>query len=323
MAVGGVGAQVRAAAADSLKTTRRNRRPDDAADCGGPMRRTDETAAMPSSDFITQAPHDIAGWVAAFDTREIPVLASTVEALAELRLNEDAVDAFMLADIMVTDPLMTLKLLRHVAALSRRHDASDVETATEALVMLGITPFFRAFDAQTTVENTLAGQDEALAGLLRVLARADRAARFAFGFAVHRLDPDTALLHQAALLHDLAEMLLWVHAPAIALALAQRQQADPGLCPASAQRELLHVELGALQQAFMTQWRLPTLLVQISDDRASPLAQVRNVQLAARLARHSTLGWDNPTLLADVDEVALLLNLGTAPTLSLLHDLVD
>ena len=290
------------------------------------MRQADETAAMPSSDFITQAPHDIAGWLAAFDLREIPVLASTADALAKLRLNEDAVDAFMLADIMLTDPLMTLKLLRHVAALRRRRpDASDIETATEALVMLGITPFFRAFAAQATVENTLAGQAYALAGLQRVLARAERAARFAFGFAVHRLDPDTALLHQAALLHDLAEMLLWVHAPTLAQALAQRQQADPGLSPADAQRDLLHVELGELRQDLMTQWSLPTLLVQISDDRASPLAQVRNVQLAARLARHSAQDWDwdNPALLADVDEVALLLNMGIAPTLSLLRNLGD
>ncbi len=291
---------------------------------------------MSPSDFITQAPHDLAGWVAAFDPLEIPVLASTVdaltalrrsedavEALAELRLNEGAVDAFMLADIMVTDPLMTLKLLRHVAALSRRHDASDIETATEALVMLGITPFFRAFATQATVEDTLTGQDQALAGLRRVLARADRAARFAFGFAVHRLDPDTALLHQAALLHDLAEMLLWVHAPALALALAQRQQAEPGLRSGIAQRELLHVELGTLRQALMRRWHLPTVLVQISDDHASPLAQVRNVQLAVRLARHSAQGWGDKALLADVDEVAALLNMGIAPTLALLHDLVD
>jgi hypothetical protein len=50
---------------------------------------------------------------------------------------------------------------------------------------------------------------------------------------------------------------------------------------------------------------------------------VRNVQLAIRVARHSALGWDNPALPDDVDEVAALLNLGIEPTLSLLHDLGD
>ena len=271
--------------------------------------------------FITRPPPNLAGWVAALDGREIPVLAATDAALDELRAIEDAVDAHLLADTMVVDPLMTLKLLRHVAALRRHRDQSDPETATEALVMLGITPFFRDFGAQPTVEQRLAGQPDALIGLRRVLQRAHRAARFALGFAVHRHDHDAALLHEAALLHDFAEMLLWVQAPSLALAIQQRQQAQPGLRSADAQRAVLHVELGELQQALMKAWRLPTMLVQITDDHASHLPQVRNVHLAIHLARHSAGGWDNPALPEDVDDIAALLNLGTQPTLHLLHDL--
>ena len=116
-------------------------------------------------------------------------------------------------------------------------------------------------------------------------------------------------------------MLLWAHAPALALQLAQRQQAEPGLRSAEAQLALLHVDLSDLQQSLMKTWRLPALLVQISDDHASHLAQVRNVQLAIRLARHSAQGWDNAALPDDVDEIAALLNLDTQHTLNLLHDL--
>ncbi len=273
------------------------------------------------SPFITRPHADVAGWVAALDGREIPVLAATDETLDELRAIEDAVDAHLLADTMVVDPLMTLKLLRHVVALRRHRDQSDPETATEALVMLGITPFFRDFCAQPTVEQRLAGMPDALLGLRRVLQRAHRAARFALGFAVHRHDHDAALLHEAALLHDFAEMLLWVHAPALALAIQQRQLACPDLRSADAQRAVLHVELGELQQALMKAWRLPHMLVQITDDHASHLPQVRNVHLAIRLARHSALGWDNPALPEDVDAIAALLNMGIEPTLRLLHDL--
>ena len=271
--------------------------------------------------FITRAPADVAGWVAALDGIDIPVLAATDDALAELRCNEDAVDAHMLADTMVVDPLMTLKLLRHVAVLRRGRDQTATETATEALVMMGITPFFRDFGPQPTVEQRLHGQADALAGLRRVLRRARRAARFALGFAVHRHDHDAALLHEAALLHDFAEMLLWAQAPALALALQRRQQAQPGLRSADAQRALLHIELGDLQQALMKTWQLPPMLVQISSGQASPQSQVRNVQLAIRLARHSADGWDNPALPDDVDEIAALLHLATQPTLHLLHDL--
>jgi HD-like signal output (HDOD) protein len=274
-----------------------------------------------AAHFITKPLRDVDAWVAAFDVREIPVLAATANTLEDLRCNEDAVDAHLLADNMQSDPLMVLKLLRHVAMLRRGRDQADAETATEALVMLGITPFFRDFGPQPTVEERLAGQPEALLGLRQVLRRAHRAARFALGFAVHRGDHDAALIHEAALLHDFAELLLWAHAPALALAIVRWQQAQPGLRSAEAQQRLLNIGLAELQQALMKAWHLPELLVKISDDHASANHQVRNVQLALRVARHSSRGWDNPALPDDVDEIAALLNLGTVPTLSLLHDL--
>lgn len=287
------------------------------------MAPAEQTATGPASvgaTFITTPLRDVAGWVSAFDRREIPVLAATADALEELRLNEDAVDAHLLAEAMAADPLMTLKLLRHVSALRRGRDQADAETATEALVMLGITPFFRDFGPQPTVERTLAEHREGLVGLRRVLRRAHRAARFALAFAVHRQDHDATLIHEAALLHGFAEMLLWAHAPGLAMAIARWQQARPGLRSAEAQRLLLNVTLAEVQQALMSSWRLPPLLVQISGERTSHLAQVRNVQLAIRVARHSAQGWDNPALPDDVDEIATLLNLGTTPTLRLLHD---
>ena len=284
----------------------------------GPAAPPPPAAAGP---FITRPLRDVAAWVTAFDQREIPVLAATANSLDDLRSNEDAVDAHLLAETMQSDPLMTLKLLRHVAMLRRGRDQADAETATEALVMLGITPFFRDFGPQPTVEGQLAGRPEALLGLRQVLRRAHRAARFALGFAVHRGDHDAALIHEAALLHDFAELLLWAHAPDLALHIAGAQQAQPGLRSADAQQAVLQVNLADLQQALMKAWHLPELLVKISDDHASSNHQVRNVQLALRVARHSSSGWDNPALPDDVDEIAALLNLGTVPTLGLLHSL--
>jgi HD-like signal output (HDOD) protein len=216
---------------------------------------------------------------------------------------------------------MTLKVLAHVARQPWQHRTTDAETVTEALVMLGIGPFFRAFGAQSTVDEHLAAQPEALAGLRRVLRRAHRAASFALGFAVHRMDHDAPAIHQAALLHDFAEMLLWCHAPAPALAIRQRQQADPALRSAEVQRAVLGVALADLQQLLMKAWRLPELLVRIGDERHAGDAQVRNVLLAMRLARHTTHGWDNPALPDDLAEIAALLNLGLGPTEKLLLDL--
>jgi HD-like signal output (HDOD) protein len=271
--------------------------------------------------FIAIAPRDVAGWMVSLQQRDLPVQASSTRAIAELAANEDAVDAHMLGETLGADPLMVLNVLRLVAQRRSSRSVTDAETMTAALVLLGIPPFFHAFSELATVEDRLGELPAALEGFHGVLGRAHRAAQFALAFAVHRLDHDAAVIHEAALLHDFAEMLLWLHAPALAMDIARRQQANTSLRSADVQRQVLNVTLAELQQALMRAWRLPELLIQISDDQASPSPQVRNVQLAIRLARHTARGWDNAALPDDYSDIASLLNMGIDPTIQLLREI--
>jgi HD-like signal output (HDOD) protein len=262
---------------------------------------------------------NLASWVARFRAMPIPVMAGTAAAIGELIDHEDAVDAHTIAESIGADPLMTLKLLSHVGTVSRRE--TDVETVTAALVLMGVGPFFRTFSSLLTIEDLLGDMPAALAGARAVIERAHRAARFALGFAAHRLDPDAAVLHEAALLHDFAELLLWCHAPNLALEIARRQEADATLRSADAQRAVLGVELSELQQSLMKAWRLPTLLIRLDDDHHAEASQVKNVLLAVRVARHSTRGWDNAALPEDVAAVGALLQLSSACALKLLREI--
>lgn len=269
---------------------------------------------------LTQPLRDLAAWTAHFRAAEIPVLAETAEALEALRANEEAVDANGIGETLANDPLMALKVLAHASAHRSARVVTDVETVISALVMIGISPFFRAFGQQPTVEDRLADEPEALRGLTDTLKRAHRGANFALGFAVHRLDHDAAVIHAAALLHDFAEMLLWCHAPALALRIRELQRIDPSLRSSAAQLEVLGVELADLQQALMRAWRLPELLIRISDDRHADNAGVQSVMLGLRLARHTAQGWDNPAIPDDIAEIAHLLNLSPAATLQLVRE---
>ena len=271
-----------------------------------------------------RAPGSVAEWAACFNAGSLPVLRSSALAIEELRANEDAVDAHLLGETLADDPLFTLKVLAHVAQLRRGREGTDAETLTAALVMLGIPPFFRHFGPQLCVEDHLAAQPEALAGLQAVLHRSYRAARFALAFAVHRMDHDATVIREAALLHDFAELLMWLHAPALALEIQRRQAVDGQLRSAAVQRELLNVELPQLQHALMQKWGLPTLLVDIADDQRQAVSvQARNVLLAIRLSRHTAQSWDNPALGDDIRDIAALLNMAPEPTLALLRDLDD
>jgi HD-like signal output (HDOD) protein len=187
--------------------------------------------------------------------------------------------------------------------------------------MMGIGPFFRAFGPLPSVEQGLQDHPEALEGLNEVLRRAHRAANFALGFAVRRMDHDAAVIHHAALLHDFAEMLLWCHAPDLALRIRRAQRDDPTLRSSTVQREVLKVALPDLQQALMRAWHLPELLVNITDDRHAEHPSAKSVVLAIRVARHSAAGWDNAALPDDVHDVAQLLNISDTAASQVLSEL--
>ena len=250
------------------------------------------TSAEPAVPIDIQQPlADIAAWTACFRSAEIPVLRQTAETLEALRANEDQTDANSIGEMIAGDPLMTLKVLAYAADHRGRQVVTGIETVTSALVMTGISPFFRAFPVQPTVEDRLRIHPRAMAGIKGVLRRAHRGADLALGFAVHRTAPNAAAIHAAGLLHEFAELLLWVHAPTI--------------------------ELPDLQAALVSSWKLPTLLSQSQGESPSSNAGTRTVELAAKLARHTSNGWDNPAVPDDIRDVAALLNLSPAAALHL------
>jgi HD-like signal output (HDOD) protein len=273
-------------------------------------------------------PSDLTGWAARLEPAALPVLAATADIIEEWRGCEDAVDARLMGETLAKDPLMTIKLLTHVAALRRKRGRDDgdgygegAETVTAALVMLGVSPFFNQFGPQTRVEQHLS-DERARAGFDAVLRRSHRAARFALSFAVHRLDLDAVILQEAALLHGFAELLTWIYAPRQALDVQAQLAADPQRRSRVEQRHAFGVELAALQHTLMRRWRLPPLLVAVSAPHAQPVgSQARTVQLAIRLARHSAHDWDNPAIGDDISEISTLLNMAREPTLHLLRDI--
>ena len=250
-------------------------------------------------------------WVQHLKSIQIPVLRSTRDAVEAARENPDRVDANSLADLVLRDPLMTLRVLIHVSQKMGSRLATPVETVTAGLVLTGIEPFFRDFTELPVLEERLAEEPLALESALQSFERSHRAARLAAAFAIHRMDEDAEVLHQAALLDNFVSLLRYCEAPSLMLEMAPRMRANPTLRSAEAQRSSLGTELAQLEQTLMAVWRLPPFLRRMTNvQNREPGPQ--SVMLAVRIARHSQDRWSNPALPDDYVELGKLLNLPPA-----------
>jgi len=264
---------------------------------------------------------DATAWTRHFRDFDIPVLTETAEVISSLDPDDERIDANSLAEIVLKDPLMTLRVLVHVSRKYASRLQTDIETVRAALILMGIRPFMRDFSQLVSVEQRIADQPLALAGLHAAVERGWRASRFALGFAVHRMDDDADVIHQAALLHDFMGLLLWCEAPQLALEIQHHQQRDAALRTAQARIEVLHVESEALELSLMTAWRLPALLRQMADPQFEHRPRVQNVKLAVRIARHTQHDWDNPALPDDFTDLGHLLGISRPAARELAREL--
>ncbi|SBT10285.1 putative signal transduction protein [Candidatus Propionivibrio aalborgensis] len=265
--------------------------------------------------MLNQPPSDLESWVGFFSNAELPVLRQTARRLAEARQNIDKVGGRDIANIVMQDPLMAIRVLAYIQTVSGKHLRSDITNIGNAVMMIGIEPFFNKMDASLSIEAMLKNEPQALLGVLQVIRRAQRASHYAHDWAFERHDMNIDEVALAALLHDLPEILLWCFAPKLAIEIRDRQHADKSLRSATAQEQVLGIRLSDLQLALCTVWHLPELLNTLLDDANAQSPRVQNVTLAVNLARHSAGGWKDAALpddfaaiekLLHIDRVALL-----------------
>lgn len=248
-------------------------------------------------------------WVAFLGHAEIPVLSRTARDLAELREDAEGLSARGVADIIARDPLMTVKLLRYLQHHKHRSQIAEVVQIEQALLMMGVEAFYTKVPAQPFIDDLLHDRLDALSSVLRVVYRSHRASFYALDWAVRLRDLHFEEVRVAALLHDLAEILMWCFAPEDMLEIRAMQQHDRALRSHIAQEEVLGFPLTALQSALAHEWELPTLLLTLMDDSCANQQRVRNVILAVNFSHHLANGWDDAALPDDFKNIGELLHM--------------
>lgn len=248
-------------------------------------------------------------WVEVLTQSELPVLRHTARELAVLREDEEKLSANSVADAIALDPMMTVKLLRYLQQHKHKVQTTEIIQVEQALMMLGMKPFFNQVPPEPIMEDVLKPHLAALPHLLRVVHRSHRASEYARDWAVQLHDLHYEEVRIAALLHDIAELLMWCFAPVAMLNISAMQQQDRALRSNDVQQQVLGFTLIALQKELAEKWGLPHLLNTLMDDSCAQQQRVRNVVLAVNLARHSANGWDDAALPDDYKGIGDLLRI--------------
>lgn len=248
-------------------------------------------------------------WVAILTRAELPVLKQTARDLNELRANDEKLTAIGVAEIIARDPIMTVKLLRYLQQHKHKAQTTEVIQVEQALLMLGIEPVFRKVAPEPLIEDALKHKTPALLHLLRTIHRAHLASEYAKDWAVRLRDLHYEEVRIAALLHEIAVILMWCFAPDEMLEIEEIRIREPMVRTRVIQERVLGFSLYELQRELAIQWELPQLLLTLMNDSCAHLPRVRNVVLAVNLVRHSSNGWDNPALPDDYKGIAELLRM--------------
>jgi len=258
---------------------------------------------------MLQQPQSMATWLAFLGQADIPVLRHTVRELERLHADESLLDARAIANVVTDDPLMTVKLLRYMQTHKHHNQKYELVDVKQALLMMGLDAFFREVPATPVAEVMLHDHLDALVHLLQTVRRAQRAAHYAFDWALRLHDLHAEEVHVSALLSHVAEMLMWCFNPGQMLEIRNRQQSDKTLRSADVQQQVLGFTGLKLQRQLTIDWRLPELLLNLMDPAKAKTTRVLNVMLAVNLARHSAQGWDNAALPDDYRDISKLLRM--------------
>lgn len=256
---------------------------------------------------VDAAARDINAWVTFISTAQIPVLKNTARQMAVLLEDEDKISARGITAAVLSDPMMVFKVLSYSQRHKGRSQLHDLVQVEQAVIMMGTSAFFRDIPPTPLIEDVLKGNLPALTHLLKLIRRAHRAAKYAVDWAAYFNDLHSEEVLIAALLHDLAEMLMWCYAPEKMNKIFAMQHADKTIRSKTAQQAVLGFALHDLQKEIVQAFQLPPLLYKLMQDEMSGEQRVRNVTLAVNLARHSANGWDDAALPDDYRDIAELL----------------
>jgi HD-like signal output (HDOD) protein len=256
----------------------------------------------------------LAAWVAKLDQSPLPALQANTEKLRQLAADEN-VETAQLVSLIESDPGLALRLMRYINNLRHKHLRSEISTVRHALMMLGLEHVQQIPQELPAVEDL---EEPQRRRLLQQFNRSYHAAYQARDWARLSRDMVADELYLAALLHNLGEMLLDLHAPA-EMGRVREMMREKRMEADEAEYVVLGFSLDQLTVELAKLWRLPSILIDSLHGENAQHSRVLSVMLAAQLAELADQGWYRPETYALREQIADHLLADVASIATLVH----
>lgn len=255
----------------------------------------------------------LAAWLHRLDQSCLPALKANTEQLRQLAASEQA-NIGQMADIIESDPGLSLRLMRYINNLRRKHLRSEISTVRHALMMLGIDYVQQIPEEIPHVE---AQTPEVQQRLRHHFNRSFHAAWQARTWAVLNRDTVADELYMATLLHNLGEILMDLHEPQ-EMDRVREMMHRKKMSADEAEYVVFGFSLDHLTVELAKQWQLPSILIDALQSENAQSNRVLNVMLAARLAEQVEEGWYNAATGELLEQIAefMMTDIGSIATLT-------
>ena len=229
--------------------------------------------------------------------REFPLLQQSRTDMDALGSYE-TVSMAKLSNIVLTDPGLTLTILRAACAMPRSRLQDEIHTIDAAAMKLGSSKLAELIKSLRVFEDVVDEQIQTT--YMQLVSRAYHSAFQAYGMARERVDLVPEELFTAAMLQDIGALSLLLYGNGILLELES-------LDDEAQQQTLLGFTLRELSYALAKKWKLSSFILKSLEkyDGESPIsARLYEIHLASELGVQAQDGWETPEMEMLIEKIA-------------------
>lgn len=237
-------------------------------------------------------------WAAYLEHKDLPIRRASKQALQDMEASRgELLAAKELAELIIDDPLLALRLLKDANERLPRRMARDITTPLGIILALGTERFRAQLESAPDI-------DESNIGFLKCEDQAVLAGHIALALGSLHFDLDPGELALASLLSGAGEIELWAFAPELPIAALAELASGRAQRSEQAQTQACGFAFKNLTLLMIEHWNLPQLIRQLIRGDEGQRAQL--ARLARDMARHIGHSPRDPALPDDVRLAAKL-----------------